>query len=140
MDRRTFTKSLAAVMTLPAMPSAALAAPSAAVSVPSQARYWAIYMNSLHGQCTPRALQVMLNIPHAQAEGYLGQLMAEGVIKPNPLMTGIKNALRPSTQSKALEDAETKIKEELKQVIEHVEDVDPKDNVEEDAQNEQDTA
>ena len=72
MDRRTFTKTLAAAMIPPAMPSVALAAPTAAVSVASQARYWAIYVNSLHGQCTLRALQVMLNIPPAQAEGYLG--------------------------------------------------------------------
>ena len=66
--------------------------------------------------------------------------MVEGLIKPNHLVTGIKNALRPSAKPKVLQDAQTKLKKELKQVIEHVEDVDTNDGAEDDVKNDQDTA
>lgn len=90
MNRRRFIQSVVAVFSLPAMPSLAFrsvapAAP-AAVAVPTQARFWGIYMTALHGECPPHALQTLLNVPAADAQKYVTQLVAEGVIKPNPLL------------------------------------------------------
>ena len=90
MNRRRFLQSLAAVFTLPAastlpFSSASAAVPSAA-AVPTQARFWGIYMSALHGECTPQALQSLLNIPAADAKFYITQLISEGVIKPNPML------------------------------------------------------
>ncbi len=90
MNRRRFLQSVAAVFTLPALPGLSFgtsaAVPSAAVTVPTQARFWAIYMSGLHGECPPHALQTLLNIPAAEAKSYVTQLVSEGVIKPNPLL------------------------------------------------------
>ena len=110
MDRRTFTQSLAALCAVPAVPLTAAAAPVATVaSVPSQARFWAIYMSGLHGTCTPRALEVMLNIPSAQAKGYLSQLMAQGVIKPSGLTTGLEAHRVATNRSKLVERVKEKV-------------------------------
>ncbi len=43
-------------------------------------------MSTLHGECPPHALQSMLNISAGDAKRYVSQLIAEGVIKPNPLL------------------------------------------------------
>ena len=90
MKRRTFIQSVAAVLTLPANPFLSLqpvaaAVPTAAV-VPAQARSWAVYISTLHGECPPQALQTMLNIPAVDAKKYVTQLVADGIIKPNPLL------------------------------------------------------
>lgn len=90
MNRRRFLQSLAAIVSAPAMPafsmpSISVAAQSAA-TVPANARFWAIYMSGLHGDCTPQALQNMLNISASDAQRYVSQLVADGVIKPNPLL------------------------------------------------------
>lgn len=91
MNRRRFIQSLAAIFTLPAtgaslsLGSATAAIPTAA-AVPAQARFWGIYMSALHGECPPHALQSILNIPEVDAKRYVGQLIADGVIKPNPLL------------------------------------------------------
>ncbi len=97
MNRRSFTKALGAMFALPVMPMPTLAAAPAAVAVPSQARFWAIYMSGLHGKCTPKALQTMLNIPAAEAEGYLNQMILDGVIKPNNLLQGLKSSSSPKS-------------------------------------------
>ena len=90
MKRRSFLQSLAAVFSLPVTSSLALrpvtAAVPVAVQVPNQARFWAIYISALHGECTPKTLQNLLHIPERQATSYIGQLVADGVIKPTPLM------------------------------------------------------
>ena len=90
MNRRRFLQSLAAVFSLPAasaipLQPAAAAIPSAA-AVPTQARFWAVYMSALHGECTPKTLQNLLHIPEMDAKRYVSQLIADGVIKPNPLL------------------------------------------------------
>ena len=90
MNRRRFIQSLAAVFTVPtgsvfALKPAAAAA-SSAVAVPKQARFWAIYITGLHGECTPQTLQNMLHIPEVDAKRYIGQLLADGVIKPTPVL------------------------------------------------------
>lgn len=90
MNRRRFIQSLAAMFTLPATPALSLPAAGAAAptiaAVPANARFWAVYISALHGECTPRALQNMLKIPASDAQNYLAQLVADGVIKPNPLL------------------------------------------------------
>lgn len=90
MNRRRFIQSLVAVFSLPANPtlslqSATTALPTA-VAVPAHARSWAVYMSTLHGECTPRALQNLLNIPEIDAKRYVSRLIADGVLKPNPLL------------------------------------------------------
>lgn len=91
MKRRTFIQSLAAVLSLPAggalpLRSATAALPTAAAAVPNKARFWAIYMSSLHGECTPQTLHNLLHIPKVDAKRYVSQLIAYGVIKPSPLL------------------------------------------------------
>ncbi len=116
MNRRSFTKMLGAALTLPALPAPALAvAKPAAVAVPSQARFWAIYMHSLHGECTPRALQTMLNIPADQAKSYLHQLVLDGVVKPNPMAQLLQQ--NQSTGSQAWQDLKAKVKDRLQQSV-----------------------
>lgn len=92
MKRRTFIQSLTAVFSLPAIPTLSLGAVTSAVPttvaavVPAQARSWAVYISTLHGECPPHALQTMLNIPAIDAKKYVTQLVADGIIKPNPLL------------------------------------------------------
>lgn len=90
MNRRRFLQSLAALVSMPVLPSLSLGATNAAApamaSVPANARFWAIYMSGLHGECPPQTLQTMLNIPAADARHYIGQLVADGTIKPNPIL------------------------------------------------------
>lgn len=104
MNRRRFIQSLAAMFTLPAVPSLSLgtaaAVPSVAVAVPAQARFWSIYMTALHGECTPQTLQNLLHIPELDAKKYVGQLIADGVIKPNPLLqNSVSELVKPNDDS-----------------------------------------
>lgn len=80
---------------LPSMPALAFPGASAAVVVPNQARFWAIYMSTMQGQVTPQTLEWALNIPAAEAKSYLSQLVADGVIKQNPMLnTTISNIVK----------------------------------------------
>ena len=108
---------IGAALTIPMMPTPAMAvAKPAAVAVPSQARYWAIYMNSLHGECTPRALQTMLNITPDQATSYLNQLVADGVVKAHPMAKMMVQ--NQGTSGKFVQDIKTRIKDRLNAVLE----------------------
>lgn len=104
MNRRKFIQSLAAVFALPAAPklavgSVGMAAPAVA-TVPKQARFWAIYMSALHGECTPQTLQNLLHIPEADSKRYVSQLITDGVIKPNPLLeNAVSELVRPKDES-----------------------------------------
>jgi len=100
MNRRTFIQSLAASLALPAVPALSLkqvaaalpaAAPSSAASasaaaMATKARFWAIYMHGVQGHCTPATLSTVLGIPESQARRYVTRLVADGVIRPNPLL------------------------------------------------------
>lgn len=113
MNRRKFTQSLVALFSipaLPALPTMAGATASAAITVPAKAQSWAIYMSSLHGQCTPQSLQAVLNIPTVEAKRYVTQLIADGVIKPNPIL---KSAL-----SDIVKDKKENLLDRLKERIE----------------------
>ena len=89
---------------LPAVPAltsgAATASVSAAATVPAKARFWAIYISALHGECTPQTLQNMLHIPASEAKSYIGQLIADGVIKPNPFaQNAVSELMKPRENS-----------------------------------------
>lgn len=114
MKRRTFIQSLAAVFALPAapslsMPAAASAAPAAVAAVPTQARFWAIYMSALHGECTPQTLKNLLHIPEVDANRYVSQLIADGVIKPNPLLKNTVSELVKSDDDSLLDKARKRL-------------------------------
>ena len=102
MNRRRFLQSLAAVISLPAgaglsLKPATAALPTAA-AVPAKARFWAIYMSGLHGECTPQTLQNLLHIPEVDAKKYISHLIADGVIKPNPLLQKSVSKVLQSTE------------------------------------------
>ena len=91
MNRRQFTRRLAAVFALPALPAISgrgLAAPLAAspgaaapaIEVSSEALYWAKYLESLHDACTPQQLKSVLNISDGAARSLHGELVAQGVL------------------------------------------------------------
>lgn len=108
MKRRTFIQSLAAALSMPAagsltVTSASASVPTAAAAVPTKARFWAIYMSSLHGECTPQTLHNLLHIPKVDAKRYVSQLIADGVIKPNPLLQKTAAELVKSKNENLLE-------------------------------------
>ncbi len=90
MNRRRFIQSLVAVSAVPVAPALSLRTATAAIpiatAVPAKARFWAIYISALHGECTPETLQNLLHIPPVDAKSYIAKLITEGVIKPNPLL------------------------------------------------------
>lgn len=99
MNRRRFIQSLAALFSVPAIspaiPALSFPGTTAAVAVPTKARFWAIYMSALQGQVTPQTLQAALNIPALEAKSYITQLVADGVIKPNPMLkSAISNVVK----------------------------------------------
>jgi len=108
MKRRTFIQSLAAALTMPAagsltLTSAGASVPTAVAAVPAKARFWAIYMSSLHGECTPQTLHNLLHIPKVDAKRYVSQLIADGVIKPNPLLQRTATELVKSKNENLME-------------------------------------
>ena len=107
MKRRTFIQSLVALVSLPATPSLSLGSATTAVpaatAVPAKARFWSIYMTALHGDCPPHALQAMTNISATDAKRYVTQLIAEGVIKPNPLLKNSVSKVFKSNEDSLLE-------------------------------------
>lgn len=87
MNRRQFTTSLTAVAAAPALPVRALAsAPAVATTVPNGARFWAIYMSHLHGNCSAKTLSTMTGMDIPAAQNCLTSLISDGVIKPTRLL------------------------------------------------------
>ena len=88
-------------------------------------------MSTLHGECTPQTLQNLLNIPSVDAKKYITQLIADGALKPNPLLKKsvsefaktndnsiidkIKKRLDMKSQSEVVETEETSELPELQQ-------------------------
>lgn len=100
MNRRSFIQSLAAVFSLPALPLTSLrpvaAGIPAAADVPARVKSWAVYMANLHGDCTPLTLHRLLHIPETDAAQYVSRLVADGVLKSNPVMhEAARNLARP---------------------------------------------
>lgn len=114
MKRRTFIQSIAAVMSLPvtsalSVRTSATALGPAATAVPAQARSWAVYMATLHGECTPQTLQNLLHIPASDAKRYVAQLVGEGVIKANPLLQRSVSKLAKTDENGLLDRVKKRI-------------------------------
>ncbi|MEM1039963.1 MAG: hypothetical protein AAGI12_10900 [Pseudomonadota bacterium] len=87
-----------------ALTSARAALPTAA-AVPNQARFWAIYISALHGECTPKTLQNLLHIPEVDAKRYIGQLVADGVIQPSALLQNSVSKILKNNETGLVENA-----------------------------------
>ena len=139
MKRRTFIQSLAAALSMPAagsltVTSAGASVPTAAAAVPTKARFWAIYMSSLHGECTPQTLHNLLHIPKVDAKRYVSQLIADGVIKPNPLLQKTATELVKSKNENLMEKVKKRSEMKAKaktEKLEICETVEAETNVEE---------
>lgn len=125
MKRRTFIQSLVAMVSLPVAPTlsfgSATAVAPVAVAVPAQARFWSIYMTALHGECPPHALQAMTNIPASEAKRYITQLIAEGVIKPNPLLQNSVSKVLKSNEDSLLDKVKKRSEMKAQAKIDEVE-------------------
>ncbi len=133
MNRRSFIQSLVAVFSLPASPALSLqsvtTAVPAAAAVPAEARSWAVYMSTLHGECTPRALQSMLNIPEIDAKRYVSRLIADGVLKPNPLLQTSVSEIVKTIDNSPLDKVRRRLDMKARAEAEQLENSDPTDAV-----------
>jgi hypothetical protein len=122
MNRRSFIQSLAALVSLPANPLLSLqpagAAVSAAAAVPAEARSWAIYMHNLHGECTPMALKSLLNISEVDARRYVSHLIADGVLKPNPILQKSVRRLLNTGEDSLRDEVEQRLDLEARETAE----------------------
>lgn len=84
MNRRDFTRSLAALAAVPALPLPAIsAAPAAAATTavaPPNLYAWSAMIARVHGVCSPSMLMTFLNIDAGQAHALTSKLMTNGVI------------------------------------------------------------
>lgn len=112
MNRREFTKSLAAAFVVPAIPLKAVAA-AQPVNVTNAARFWAIYMTRLHGDVTPGMLTQMTGLDPVQTTAIRSKLVAENVISPTGFIRkGItsQTVLRPEgTSQNTLTDLKDRV-------------------------------
>lgn len=133
MNRRSFIQSLVAVFSLPASPALSLqsvtTALPAAAAVPAQARSWAVYMSTLHGECTPRALQSMLNIPEIDAKRYISRLIADGVLKPNPLLQTSVSEIAKTIDNSPLDKVKRRLDMKARAEADRLETCDPADAI-----------
>lgn len=103
MKRRTFIKNATALAAVPMLPVRALAgAPVIATAVPNGARFWAIYMSTMHGTCSAKTLSNMTGLDMSAARNCLSKLISDGVITPTRIMSNIakSQANRPDEPSK----------------------------------------
>jgi hypothetical protein len=134
MNRRSFVQSLVAVFSLPANPTVSLRAVTtalpAAAAIPAEARSWAVYMSTLHGECTPRALQSLLNIPEIDAKRYLSHLIADGVLKPNPLLQKSVSEIVKTIENSPLDKVKSRLEMKARADSEQLENCDSVDTIE----------
>ncbi|MCP4185391.1 MAG: hypothetical protein GY761_19130 [Hyphomicrobiales bacterium] len=134
MNRRSFIQSLVAVFSLPANPilslSSATAAIPTAMAVPARARSWAVYISSLHGECTPQTLQNLLHIREVDAKKYIIQLIADGVIKPNPLLQRSVSKLLKTNDDNLLDKVKKRLEMKARTELEEMETCDTADTSE----------
>ena len=134
MNRRRFIQSLVAVFSLPANPALSLqsvtTALPAAAAVPAHARSWAVYMSALHGECTPRTLQNLLNIPEIDAKRYVSRLIADGVLKPHPLLQKSVSEIVKTIENSPLDRVKRRFDMKARAEPEQLEDRDPADAIE----------
>ncbi len=134
MNRRRFIQSLVAVFSLPASPALSLQSvtttfPTAA-AVPAHARSWAVYMSALHGECTPRALQNLLNIPEIDARRYVSHLIADGVLKPSSLLQRSASEFVKTNENSPLDKVKRRLETNARAESEQLETSEPVDAIE----------
>ena len=79
MNRRRFIQTLSAATAVPALPALPATTP---IAVPNAARFWAIYMTSMHGDVTPGMLTQMTGLAPATTKAIRAKLIADKVISP----------------------------------------------------------
>jgi len=98
-------------------------------------------MSGLHGECPPHALQSLLGISQSDANRYVSQLIAEGIIKPSPVLqqsaSRVLNGKEDSVFDKVKKrfDMKSKAKTGELKVCETIEATDCVDAVEETPEN-----
>ena len=83
MNRRQFTKSLAATAVAPALPLPAGSANAAQIVSDKTLRFLAIYLSGLQGKFTPAMVSKMTGADHATATRITNDLVSKSVIEPH---------------------------------------------------------
>ncbi len=96
MNRREFTKSLAAASLAPALPLKSLAAAAPAAATDSM-YVWADFISRVHNKCSPEMLMRLLKVDASKGHALYSQLMANGAISA-PNAYGISQATKPLYQ------------------------------------------
>lgn len=100
MNRREFTRNLAAAAALPALPAKALGLPAAAAPVAlSQHPYnWAAFIARVHDTASPRMFQRYLRVSDDMSHQICSVLQSQGVITA-PNAAGISRAMSPFSRN-----------------------------------------
>lgn len=98
MNRREFTKGLAAASLTPALPIKALGAAVPAAELAKDSMYiWANFVTRVHNKCSPDMLTRLLHIDPSHSAKLYAQLMADGAITA-PNMFGLSQSTDPLHQ------------------------------------------
>ncbi len=98
MNRREFTKGLAAAGLTPALPLPSLAATGqAAVAAKDSMYVWANFITRVHNKCSPEMLSRLLKVDAGHGAKLYAQLLADGAISA-PNAYGISKATEPLYQ------------------------------------------
>jgi len=101
MNRREFTKGLAALGVTPALPLPALAKAAPIAGMATDPMYvWAQFITRVHDKCSPAMLSRLLKLETSHAEGLYADLLKNGVIGPANSF-GISRATDPLYQEYA---------------------------------------
>jgi|GEM_PF-1992929 len=95
MNRREFTKGLAAAGLAPALPlpSIAKAAP-AAMAVKDPMYFWASFVSRVHNKCSPAMLTRLLKLEPEHSAKLFSQLLADGAVTA-PDIYGLSQSTNP---------------------------------------------
>ncbi len=95
MNRREFTKGLAAAGLAPALPlpSIAKAAP-AAMAAKDPMYFWASFVTRVHNKCSPAMLTRLLSLEPEHSAKLFSQLMADGAVTA-PDIYGLSKSTNP---------------------------------------------
>lgn len=98
MNRREFTKGLAAAGLTAAAPMPAIASSAAAANTAKDSMYiWANFITRVHNKCSPEMLSRHLRLDAAHGARLYSQLLADGAISA-PNAFGISKATEPLYQ------------------------------------------
>lgn len=101
MNRREFTKGLAALGVTPALPLPALSKAAPIAGMATDPMYvWAQFITRVHDKCSPAMLSRLLKLDTTHAESLYADLLKNGVIGPANTF-GISRATDPLYQEYA---------------------------------------